>query len=141
MHLRVEDYVGRRRDSRSETDLVRRLRTLAPDAAFDFIWVYLDHDPVVGLELAKRALRRREDFERILRRGFQEADPSSIKFWLSECFDRVGPRRVLRMLQELALTDRDQARRAFYWTRIYLMEAAPELVGELDALGLRLPNE
>src|SRR5688500_15921165 len=82
---------------------------------------YLDHDQVVGLELANRVLRHRNQFERLMQRGFGEADASTIRFWLDCCVPRVGARRAMNLLREAALRDADAGRRVFYRTRLVLL--------------------
>jgi hypothetical protein len=138
MTLKVQDYVGRPRDSKAETELANALRKLDPDEAFAFVWEYAGYDPVVALELANRVLRDRNQFERMLHRGFEEADASSIRFWLECCVPRVGPTRTMKLLRDIASKDIDAGRRIFYRTRLVLLKEDSSLEGELDALAARL---
>lgn len=135
MKLDVRDYVGKSRDSTLETKLAEQLREMDPDDAFAFIAEYVDHDEVVGLSLASRSLRRRSDFDSLLRKGFKRADASSIRFWLKCCVNRLGPRRIVTILREVIQADPEVGRKVFYWSRLVLLDAMPELRDELRDLG------
>jgi len=136
--LRVSDYAGRPRDSRVENELAARLRAMTAAEAYAFICEYLDHDPIVALHLARRGLRERRHFEQILARGFETADASSIRYWLEACLDKLGPKRVVKMFEQLAATNPRAAARTLYWTRIYVLRADPAMRERLDALASQL---
>ena len=138
MTLNVQDYVGKPRDSKAETQLANELRKLDARDVFRFLSEYADHNQAAALELANRVLRQRNQFELLLQRGFEEADPSSIRFWLKCCIPRVGPRRALRLLRETASRDINAARRVFYRTRIALLREDSSLKVELEDLAARL---
>lgn len=132
--LKVEDYVGRRRDSREELVLAKELRALPPYERFTFIVQYIEHDPIVGLELGRRSLQEAKWFEALLGSGFLIADASSIRFWLKVCVPRLGARRVLAMLTDLAKTSPAAFHTVVYWSTIYILEADAGLRAELNAL-------
>jgi hypothetical protein len=138
MKPNVQDYVGKRRDTKKENQLSRDLRQLPPEDAFAFVWEYLDHDPLVGLALANRCLRSRAAFEKILTRGFEEADASSIRWWLERPVERIGAHRALALFRAFAAREPAQAWRLVYWLRIILGRSMPALVNDLDALGAAL---
>lgn len=133
MTLNVADYIGKRRDHLVERTLVAQLRAIPEEETLAFIREYLDHDQVVGLELARRSLRRRSSFVEILWRGLQQADCSEIKWWLEACVDRLGARRSFDMLERAALKDPKVGRKAIYWFRIILMHKDVRLEARFDA--------
>jgi hypothetical protein len=98
--MRASDLVGKLRDTATETELARYLRGLPEKQAFEFIIELLGvHEPV-ALEMAQRCLRNKDSFYRLLARGLELADASSIFRWLACVVPRLGPPAVLRFLTE-----------------------------------------
>jgi hypothetical protein len=132
--MKVDDYVGRPRDSQREDNLAKQLRHLDSEDAFAFIYEFTEREPVIGLQLANRCLRDRSQFEKLLLLGFERADVSSIRHWYEACLSRLGARRVFELLYDY-LNDHPTARdRLLYNARIVLTQAEPGLKPSLDAL-------
>lgn len=127
-------YASRPRDSVSETGLANELRALGETESFEFVWELLSLHPILALELAPRVLRDPLRFERILMRGFREADASEIQWWLRSCINRIGARRSLALLRHAAEEDPDVLDRCLYHSRHILLEADPSLEPAFNAL-------
>jgi hypothetical protein len=136
----VNEYVGKPRDTQREDELARALRELPEEQCFKFILDYLDHDVVVGLSLANRCLRGREYFERLLRRGLETADVSSIRFWLRACLPRLGPRRVTGLLSQLADVNPAAVVKAMYYSKVLIKKQSPDLSEALREVESRALN-
>jgi hypothetical protein len=116
----ARDYIGKPRDTVREHELARKLRELPTEEAHSFIVDYIAGDPVVGLILANRVLRSNEHFREILKDGLEQADASTIKFWLECCLPRLGPMGLVQTLIEAAESNPAGAELTVYWLEFML---------------------
>lgn len=95
------DYADKLRDSPTERELTKQLRSLPEEERYAFIVEMLDVQLSVALELANKCLRRRDLLIRLLETGIARVkDLSTIKYWLDELIPRLGVRRVIQILRE-----------------------------------------
>ena len=139
--MRVDDYLGKARDSVAETQLARALRELPEAEAFLFITAYIEREYFVGLILARRVLRDPKHFEQILARGFEVANVSSIRDWVELGIARLGARRVLAMFETFAKSHARAASGFCYWVGILLYKADPSLRARFKALEAQTEQE
>jgi hypothetical protein len=121
-----------------EQALAKSLRQLAEPQRFDFIKEYLAFDSIIGLEFATKCLRNKEYFEAILRTGLRVADASSVRFWLKASIPRLGPRRVLRIIENVWKDEPKAVRKAWYWSSRLLRRADPRLSAALEDFEQRM---
>lgn len=113
----VEDYRMRRRDSRWERELARKLKQLPEQERLEFLSEFLSVNQLVALKLAEKCLSDRQSFETLLERGLREADSSTIRYWLESLVPRIGFSRVVRQLRNYSQDPTYQAgvKKARYW--------------------------
>ena len=120
MDLRIEDIIGRPRDSTRERELARQLRELPVEQRYQFIQTLLIHHLAIGLKMARSCLRDKKHFEEILNIGLELGDASSILFWLECVVPKLGLRRVISILTA-KLDDKPKAvGKALYWLPRFL---------------------
>lgn len=119
--LQVEDYIGKRRDSKLERQLAQALRSLPEEERFHFLQEWLRHPDTLGypmgFSLVKACLQKKEYLEEILSQGLESADASRIQWWLDSVLDRLGVRRAAQLLARQASMHPEAVRRAMYWLR------------------------
>ena len=102
MELNLEDYIGRRRDTVRERELASLLRKMPEPERFEYIQQAMRKHIVVGLELANSCLQHKTYFLALLQEGLENADASSICWWLEVALPHLGSRRVLIELTRFA---------------------------------------
>jgi hypothetical protein len=115
MTPKVSDYANRRRDSVWERDLARKLRQETESDRLEFILELLKSNEVVALDIAKRVLRERMSFERILVIGLKKGNPSSIQHYLRAVVDALGIMRLMDRLDQYRELYPLAVDRSLYW--------------------------
>ncbi len=82
--------------------MLRRIRALPQSERMEILAPLLNFKGSVALVLADRAQLSRGDYLAILKRGLDEADASSIKFWLEATVRHLGWPTVFSVLRERA---------------------------------------
>lgn len=111
----VKDYAWRRRDSRWERELAQLLRMAPESERLQFVQEFAVANPAVALELARKCLTERGSFEALLDQGLEEANSSSLRYWLECVVPRLGFRRVVAILRSQLGTKADRVAQAAYW--------------------------
>jgi hypothetical protein len=119
MELCARDYAGLRRDSRWENELAGRLRSCSEEEKFAFLSDLVVAQPAVALDLSRRCLKAKASFEKLLVRALQEADASSIRYWLECVLPRLGFRRVVGILHSLQGERPENVADAAYWLPLF----------------------
>ena len=115
MELHLEDYLGRRRDTKRERELAARLRELPEATRFEYIQQAMQINVVVGLGLANTCLRDNSSFASLLKQGLQVADASSMSLWLETVTPHLGFRHVANVLMQTIETNPQAVDYAVYW--------------------------
>ena len=135
MLLSVREYADRVRGSVWERELVADLRNLPEAERLGFLQELAAASPVVALSLASKSLDSRESFESLLYQGLDDANSSSIRYWLECTVPRLGFRRVMVVLRSCASANPNRVRDAAYWLPSF--EKVPGFSrSELATLGL-----
>ena len=119
MTLSVKDYAGRARDSVWERELAVELRKLPEAQKLAFVEDFIVVHPVVALDLAKKCLTDRYSYVSLLNRALNEADPSSIRYWLECTVPRLGFRKTIAHLRAQATFNPSGVDRAKYWLPLF----------------------
>ncbi|HUQ01537.1 MAG TPA: hypothetical protein VM261_03540 [Kofleriaceae bacterium] len=121
--------------------LLKHLRSLSQEQAFDEVVRQIDGgDWYTALEVARRVLRRRDHFLQLLHRGILEADASAIQYWLRACVHALGPKRVLREMEDMAGSHPAAVHRATYYGAQIISEIDEPVAARTLALRKRLEN-
>jgi len=142
------DYAEKLRDTATERELAKKLRSLPEEERFAFILEMLEVNLLVALELASACLRRQDLLTRLLEHGLaQVKDLSTIKYWLEHLIPRLGVRRVLGVLREQLDAHPFGVGSALYHMLGYVkkddtntVDAFRELYDEASRKGVRLPD-
>ncbi len=114
MNFSAKDFGKRARQAGWERELAKDLRRLSEAERLSFLLDLLSENSSLALDLARKCLTDRKSFEIILERGLQDADASSIRYWLGCVIPPLGFPRVVRHLGRLASTYPIGVRKASY---------------------------
>jgi len=98
-------YVAGRRDSREESNLLRRLRGLPQQQRLALLTPLLDLKERTALVLIDRAQLSRTDYIEIFKLGLTKGNASSIKLWMDATVPHIGWRRTLSVLRACLATN------------------------------------
>ena len=115
MEPELDEYVGRRRDSKRERELLKRLKLMPEDACYSFVLRLLQRDRRIGLHMASASLRQKRHFQEILEIGLKEGDASTILPWLECAVPKLGFRLVVSALDSRVESDPQAVDNAAYW--------------------------
>jgi hypothetical protein len=142
MTLRVEDYVGRLRDTKVERELAKALRQEPEEERYRFIQQLFWHErfayPTVAFELVRKCLHKRELLEAILQQGLEHGNASTIRWWLEAVIHGLGFRRVVTLLTERVKTDPVAVIKARYHLPLALARDKPRALQALQDLDTAL---
>jgi len=95
--------------------LSHQLRKHPESEKLVFLVDFVDINPLVALDLARKCLSHRKSFETLLEKALSEADRSVMKYWLECIVPRLGFRRVVQSLQARIRSNAEGVARAVYW--------------------------
>src|SRR5215472_10557834 len=110
----LRTYVGGRRDSKKESDLLRRLRALPQRERLALLTPLLDLKVPTALLLISRAQLSRTDYLEIFKRGLVDADASSIALWMDATVPHIGWRLTFSILRQCLATNPRRGASALY---------------------------
>jgi hypothetical protein len=119
MAISAKEYIGRPRNSVWERDLAKELRRHPEDEKLEFIKDFATFNPVVAMNLARKCLAKKRSFETLLEQALDQADPSSIRYWLECLVPRLGFRRVITHLRSNSGTHGEGVAKAKYWLPMF----------------------
>jgi hypothetical protein len=64
--------------------------------------------------------------------GLARGEVSEIHDWLETCIPRLGAKRTFSVIRDVRSRDRVAAYRTWYWAKILLLEADPDIAPELE---------
>ncbi len=138
--LKVENHINDLRDERLRDNFARRLKKYSEEDRFEFIKTALSYDVIGALKLANSCLRRRAYFAEIFEQGLQEADASSILWWLQCVVPRLGMKRILNILNDKLETEPNQVRKAIYWLPKFLKPGDTKTASSICSLKEKVVN-
>lgn len=115
MNALPAEFVDHPRDSATERDLVRHLRTLSEAARLASVEEVVRLRPVLGLSLAHRVLNRPASYERLLHMALESAGAGTMQTWMECVVPRLGFRRTLRLLADRSTAEPRAVEFALYW--------------------------
>jgi NADPH-dependent ferric siderophore reductase len=71
------------------------------------------------LRMANRVLEMRASYEKLFVAGLRIANASTIRLWMYVCVNRIGVKRLLRLLRRERLLGNDRAEIADYWLEYF----------------------
>lgn len=98
-------YVAGRRDSKEESDLLRRLRGLPQRERVALLILLLELAERTSLVLIDRAQLSRTDYLKIFKQGLTKGNASSIKLWMAATVPHIGWRRTFSVLRACLATN------------------------------------
>ena len=107
-------YVGGRRDSKKESELLQRLRALPQQERAALLLPLLELKRCVVLVLINSAQLSRSDYLEVLKRGLNEVKSDSIKYWMDATVPHVGWRKTFSVLRESMATSPRTGAMALY---------------------------
>lgn len=111
----LRSYVGGgRRDSKKESDLLRRLRALPQQERRALLLPLLELKKRSILELIHRAQLSRSDYLEVLKRGLNEVKNEPIQFWMDATVPHIGWRKTFSVLRESMATNPRAGAMALY---------------------------
>lgn len=138
MEFELKDYLNRPRDSKNEKLLLQWLKELPEEKRYSAIGEMLQQNRKVALLMASRTLRQKQYFEKILERGLQEGDASTILPWLECAVPKLGFRKVILSLNRRLESDPRSVDNALYWMPRFKPQNDPSADLELAALRTRI---
>jgi hypothetical protein len=132
--LKIEDHIDDIRNEQLRKKFAQHLKKYPEADRFEFIKKALSYDIIGALKLANSCLRRREYFKDIFEQGLQEADASSILYWLQCVVPRLGLSRVLNILEDKVNTEPKQVRKAIYWLPKFLKAGDTKTASSIRSL-------
>jgi hypothetical protein len=146
--MQATDYADKLRDTVTERELAKQLRTLPEEQRYAFILEMLDVHLIVALELANSCLRSRDLLTRLLEVGLTRVkDLSGINVWLERLVPRLGVRRVLEILRRQLDTHPFAVGSALYFMQGYVkkedspaIRAFQQLYETTKQKGVRVPD-
>ena len=112
---RFLNYLRNPRDAVAEDRLAIELRAMPSNDAEALIWQGISVNEKVGLLFAKRVIRERRFFEKLLKEALQRADAGMMRFWLEASLPKLGTRRVEQLVREAQAAAPIGAQKALYW--------------------------
>ena len=128
--MKASDFSGKLRDTKVERELARQLRELSEPVVFEFVQEMLEVHEIVALDLARKTLKSKESFYRLLHVGLERANASSIRRWLECVIPRIGIRNVIANLVDKIDQYPDGVARAIYFIPQMIDEEARKLVAQ-----------
>jgi len=108
-------YVGgRRRDSKKESDLLRRLRAVPQQERPALLLPLLELKRRSILVLIHRAQLSPSDYLEVLKRGLNEVKNEPIQFWMDATVPHIGWRKTFSVLRESMATNPRAGAMALY---------------------------
>jgi hypothetical protein len=108
-------YVGgERRDSKKESDLLRRLRALTQQERRALLLPLLELKRRSILVLIHRAQLSPSDYLEVLKRGLNEVKNEPIQFWMDATVPHIGWRKTFSVLRESMATNPRAGAMALY---------------------------
>lgn len=98
-------YVVGRRDSKKESELLRRLRALPQQQRRALLLPLLELKRGAVLVFIHRAQLSRSDYLEVLKRGLSEIESESIVYWMDATVPHIGWHRTLSVLRETMATN------------------------------------
>lgn len=130
-------YVGGRRDSKKESDLLRSLRSLPQQERRTILLPLLELKKRAVLVFIHRAQLSRSDYLEVLKRGLAEAKGESIRYWMDATVPHIGWRKALSVLRESMATSPRAGAMALYFVP-WVCRGKGQLSGPLPTRELTL---
>ena len=108
-------YVGGRRDSKKESELLRRLRALPQQERRALLLPLLELKTGAVFALIHRAQLPRSVYLEVLKRGLTEAKGESIRHWMDATVPHIGWRKTFSLLRESMATNPRVGAMALYY--------------------------
>lgn len=104
-----------RRDSKKESELLRRLRALPQPQRRALLLPLLELKRRAVLVLIQRAQLSRSDYLEVLKRGLSEIRNESIRYWMDATVPYIGWRKTFSVLRETMATNPRAGAMALYY--------------------------
>ena len=114
LDVELRAYVSGRRDSKRESNLLRRLRALPQRERLALLTPLLELKVATALIFISRAQLSRTDYLEIFKRGLIDADASSIALWMDATVPHIGWRRTFSILRQCLATNPRRGASALY---------------------------
>jgi len=111
----IRQMLSQPRDSNIENNLIKKLRKLDENYAYDLIKIVFWTNVSLGLMYSKRVLRNSNFFLEILNHGMHYADASIINLYLDCCISNLGFKKVALIIRDSKNTYPGGYKKALYW--------------------------
>ena len=117
--MKIEDIVNRNNFisllPEDEKYVVAYLRSMPEDEALDIILDMVKQKSLISLGVAKKVLHKKQLVVQLLEYGFKNTDAQRINRWLQFGIVKLGARSVIRLIDELSVSNLKLADYALYW--------------------------
>ena len=134
MAFDLEDYRWRLRDPKVLIEMARELRKLPEEKRYVHIQQVIARDSLIGVRLSNRCLSKKTMLAEIFRKGLENTDISSIRYWLETAVPRLTVPEVVTVLKTYAETQPEIVGNALYWLPGMLPKNDPKVKAELRRL-------